>query len=72
MTERVTVDDQAAFLARFENGVMGTFEATFEDGYRCQAVIDAVERSVESRKWTTPEIYQPKNVRTEGGLDEEL
>ena len=60
MTRRVTVDDQAAFLARFE------------DGYRCQAVIDAVERSVESRKWTTPEIYQPKNVRTEGGLDEEL
>ena len=60
MTRRVTVDDQAAFLSRFE------------DGYRCQAVIDAVERSVESRKWTTPEIYQPKNVRTEGGLDEEL
>jgi len=62
MTGRVTVDDRAAFLARFENGVMGT----------SQAVIDAVERSVESRKWTTPEIYQPKNVRTEGGLDEEL
>jgi predicted dehydrogenase len=60
MTGRVTVDDQAAFLARFENGVMGTFEATFEDGYRCQAVIDAEERSVESRKWTTPEIYLPK------------
>ena len=33
---------------------------TFEDGYRCQAVLDAVERSVESRKWTTPEIYEPK------------
>ena len=28
---------------------------TFEDGYRCQAVLDAVERSVESRSWTTPE-----------------
>ena len=72
MTGRVTVDDRAAFLARFENGEMGAYGATFEDGYRCQAVIDAVERSVESRKWTTPEIYQPKNVRTEGGLDEEL
>jgi predicted dehydrogenase len=33
---------------------------TFEDGYRTQAVLDAVERSVESRKWTTPEIYEPK------------
>ena len=62
MTGRVTVDDRAAFLARFENGVMGTYEATFEDGYRCQAVIDALERSVESRKWTTPESYQPKNT----------
>lgn len=72
MTGRVTADDQCAFLARFENQVMGTFEATFEEGYRCQAVIDAVERSVESWKWPTPEIYQPKNVRTEGGLDEEL
>ena len=72
MTGRVTVDDRAAFLAQFENRVMGANGATFEDGYRCQAVIDAVERSVESRKWTTPEIYQPKNVRTEGGLDEEL
>ncbi len=72
MTRRVTVDDRAAFLARFENGEMGLFEAPFEDGYRRQAVIDAVEQSVESRKWTTPEIYQPKNVRTEGGLDEEL
>ncbi len=25
---------------------------TFEDGYRCQAVLDAVERSLESRTWT--------------------
>lgn len=27
---------------------------TFEDGYRCQAVLDAVERSVESQGWTEP------------------
>jgi predicted dehydrogenase len=27
---------------------------TFEDGYRCQAVLDAVERSVESGTWTQP------------------
>ena len=32
---------------------------TFEDGYRAQAVIDTVEQSVESRKWTTPEIHEP-------------
>ena len=145
---RVSVDDAAAFLARFENGAMGTFEATrlasgrknhnsfeingskgslafdlermnelevyleddapevrgfrtvlvtepdhpymggwwppghiigyehtfthtvkdlfdgiaegkspaptFEDGYRCQAVLEAVERSVESATWTRP------------------
>jgi predicted dehydrogenase len=145
---RVTVDDAAAFLARFENGAIGTFEATrlapgrknhnsfemncskgslafdlermnelevyledeapeargfrtvlvtepdhpymqgwwppghiigyehtfihtvkdlldgiaggkcpaptFEDGYRCQAVLEAVERSVESGTWTRP------------------
>ena len=35
---------------------------TFEDGYRCQAVIDAVQRSVESRQWTTPETLVPKEV----------
>jgi predicted dehydrogenase len=40
---------------------------TFEDGYRCQAVIDAVERSVESREWTTPEIE-----RTKGGVHGEV
>jgi predicted dehydrogenase len=142
---QVTVDDAAAFLARFENGAIGTFEATrlapgrknhnsfeingskgslvfdlermnelevyfvddpadlqgfrtvmvtephhpyvgawwppghiigyehtfvhtvkdaiaagknpaptFEDGYRCQAVLDAVERSLESGTWTEP------------------
>ena len=28
---------------------------TFEDGYRCQAVLDAVEKSAESREWTRPE-----------------
>jgi predicted dehydrogenase len=147
-TGEVTVDDAAAFLARFENGAIGTFEAsrfaagrrnqnsfeingskgsvafdlermnelevyleddsdvpgfrtvnvtepdhpyagawwppghvlgyehtfvhtvkdlldgigasespapTFEDGYHCQAVLDAVERSIESRGWTEPE-----------------
>jgi predicted dehydrogenase len=27
---------------------------TFEDGYRCQAVLEAVERSVESGAWTRP------------------
>ncbi len=147
-TGEVTVDDAAAFLARFENGAMGTFEATrlapgrknhnsfeingsggslvfdlermnelevyfeddppgtkgfrtvmvtepdhpyvgawwppghilgyehtfvhtvkdlldgiaagedppptFEDGYRCQAVLDAVGRSLESGSWTEP------------------
>lgn len=33
---------------------------TFEDGYRCQAVLDAVERSVESRQWTSPAVYESK------------
>ena len=27
---------------------------TFEDGYRCQAVLDAVERSVQSGGWVRP------------------
>ena len=27
---------------------------TFEDGYRCQAVLDAVERSIEGGSWTEP------------------
>ncbi len=27
---------------------------TFEDGFRCQAVLDAVERSVNDRAWTAP------------------
>lgn len=30
---------------------------TFEDGFRCQVVIDAVERSVESREWIRPAAY---------------
>jgi predicted dehydrogenase len=29
-------------------------QPSFEDGYRCQAVLDAVERSAESRTWTEP------------------
>ena len=29
---------------------------TFEDAYRCQAVLDAVERSVEGGGWTKPEL----------------
>ncbi|HLM78892.1 MAG TPA: hypothetical protein VK361_10945 [Rubrobacteraceae bacterium] len=29
---------------------------TFEDGYRCQAVLDTVERSAESRERTRPAI----------------
>jgi len=28
---------------------------SFEDGLRCQAVLDAVERSVEEREWVSPE-----------------
>jgi len=40
---------------------------TFEDGYRCGAVLDAVERSVESREWATPETCRP-----EGGADGEV
>lgn len=28
---------------------------SFEDGYRCQAVLDAVERSAQSGSWTEPE-----------------
>ena len=156
----VTVDDAAAFLARFENGAMGTFEATrlapgrknhnsfeingsngslvfnlermnelevysaddppevsgfrtilvtepdhpyvgawwppghiigyehtfihtikdlldgistnknpaptFEDGFRCQAVLDAIERSVQSGAWTRPE-QAPRYSPTESG-----
>ena len=29
--------------------------STVEDGYRCQAVLDAVERSTESREWISRE-----------------
>jgi predicted dehydrogenase len=35
---------------------------TFEDGYRTQAVIDAVEQSVEGRVWTRPETLQRGGV----------
>ena len=35
---------------------------TFEDGYRCQAVLDAVERSLGNREWVIPEVE-----RTKGG-----
>jgi hypothetical protein len=38
------------------------FEATFDDGYRSQAVIDAVEQSVESRVWTRPETLEREGV----------
>jgi predicted dehydrogenase len=65
MTGRVTVDDRAAFLARFENGVMGAFEATSEGGYHCQAVLDAVERGRTG-------IDPARNIGTEGGLGGEI
>ncbi len=38
---------------------------SFEDGYRCQAVIDAVERSVEGREWMSPMIQEPGAGRPE-------
>ncbi|HEY6582101.1 MAG TPA: Gfo/Idh/MocA family oxidoreductase [Rubrobacter sp.] len=40
---------------------------TFEDGYRCQAVLDAVQRSVEGRGWVAPEVE-----RTKGGARERV
>jgi predicted dehydrogenase len=40
---------------------------TFEDGYRTQAVLDAVERSAESRQWTTPEVYEPRADSSKAG-----
>jgi predicted dehydrogenase len=161
-TGPVTVDDAAAFLARFENGAMGTFEATrlapgrknhnsfeingsngslvfdlermnelevyfaddppeaqgfrrilvtepdhpyvgawwppghiigyehtfvhtmkdlldgisagkspdptFEDGFRCQAVLDAVERSVQGGAWTKPEQVSRRDPAGPGDL----
>jgi predicted dehydrogenase len=36
---------------------------TFEDGYRCQAVLDAVERSVESKQWTSPAVRESRGGR---------
>lgn len=35
---------------------------TFEDGYRCQAVLDAVERSVESHGWAEVEAADAGNL----------
>ncbi len=35
-------------------GAGNTPAPTFEDGYRCQAVLDAVERSAHERTWITP------------------
>ena len=36
---------------------------SFEDGYRCQAVLDAVERSARSGNWTEPEGTQTKPIQ---------
>jgi predicted dehydrogenase len=35
-------------------------QPSFEDRYRCQAVLEAVERSVENREWMRPETFEPK------------
>jgi predicted dehydrogenase len=40
---------------------------TFEDGYRCQAVLDAVQRSVEERGWVSREV-----ALTKGGANERI
>ena len=44
-----TIKDLLDGIAAGENPL-----PTFEDGYRCQAVLDAVERSLESGSWTEP------------------
>ena len=41
---------------------------TFEDGYRAQAVIDAVERSVRGREWAVPAIHEPQATEVGGNL----
>ncbi len=41
---------------------------TFEDGYRCQAVLDAVERSAESKTWTKPEQAPRRDPTGSGDL----
>lgn len=41
----------------------------FEDGFRNQAVLDAVERSASTRQWTTP-VEPPLPLRRDIGLDE--
>jgi predicted dehydrogenase len=35
-------------------------QPSFEDRYRCQAVLEAVERSFENREWMRPETFEPK------------
>ncbi|HWV36001.1 MAG TPA: Gfo/Idh/MocA family oxidoreductase [Thermomicrobiales bacterium] len=45
-----TVRDLLEGIAKGENPA-----PSFEDGYRCQAVLDAVERSAASGQWETPE-----------------
>ncbi len=42
--------------------VGGSPAPTFEDGYRTQAVLDAVEQSVEGRMWTRPETLERGGV----------
>lgn len=41
---------------------------TFEDGFRCQAVLDAVERSVQSKTWTMPERPPRRDSTGSGDL----
>lgn len=41
---------------------------TFEDGYCCQAVLDAVERSLQSREWMRPAVYGTKADRSGAGM----
>lgn len=40
---------------------------TFEDGYRCQAVLDAVERSIESRGWSEVEPARAEKTTKQTG-----
>ena len=59
-----TTDDMKGLLDGIKKGTNPG--PTFEGGFRVQAVIDAVERSVDSRGWVTPETYRP-----EGGANGE-
>lgn len=48
----------------------GSPAPTFEDGYRCQAMLEAVERSVETRSWAeveTANIGKPDKRTNETG-----